>query len=1628
MSTHHPTFGRTSGIGNVFKSITKSLKTSGSSSSSHPSNVSVRINPMVVGGSTDQLLQHLRSGPLPARASAAAKMTETLESVSLSSFPEVWYAARDMCNPKIQSYIRRIAITLLIQCIKQDENSISDRLTFFKDITYFCQISGSRVDDEFDLFIRALKNLTNDGKIIHDFCVYDQGKNLSLFLLSALIALSNTQKKFNDSDSWKSDKNFRNLIELNNLIKNCFKFSFSILDESSITSLISGISELVYTTKNSIIMNSCLEVINTVVVFGAIPFKNFNQVMSLCCYTYGTLSNELLTKITWEIIHNLSIDTTFHLVLTSLCDVMTNPDLQVQTSTNGHTNGTHTLSRSISSSILSQSKRSMSSEQLVAKSSTNNATAGLIDVRNPINTCIGAIQLMEKIQIESALEDKANFSCFLTPIFKAYKTALSFNIPLINTSILRSFDRLFSIDGTNDVYSVNLTFEKLFPFHLWYSPTFSIYDVLDSLKLNSDLDISYWKSICLSLQGLFENHKLQTPKDKLVGLFFQHYNMLDSNNVNFILNFYHEERLCTSVSPFAAENCNELLNCFYYGVNSNSEISHYDASIRIETLRIIKDSYILSMKLFNSFPKIEDIIYNIFRRSLNEKDPLVIRFLVNDFLLDIGSRSSFSFFEKLLNIFFPLFQARSGNQDRLKSFISIGSIGSGSQYSRTNGALAHNETTINSERSIPDDNLFTNEDSNFRKSKIHPLMLVTVGESLVGLFVSCSNKYPRKSHLLYEAIIQMLQYSLSTDNIELSLIMMRCLVRIRATLEKYVYFIQPTDMEGLATALGRNTIASDFLNEDFKWIYPESPDYLPEEFFNKPSKKLKLADLKSINSYLNGTQYDESNDECTIEMSQWLRIVLDVMENVYHWELYTFIWAHFCSQLSNMELFAEYQELIVNLQKIICDQLSLNLPKKLSIPKASVTITKADLQVAYVRTLSGLLGYHEMFSKYEEDQIIGSLIFGLGSWDKTAIPCIHILTVCCYEIPISIKKYLTAILTKLQTRVTSLRASAHTLEFLVSLIHLPTLTSNFTTDEFKRVFAIAFKYIQYSNDLRLRTQYEPQSQPSIAHQQYGAETKVDNMVSTQLGENSPMMNQYLLQLSYSAILAWFLKIDMNERRQVSGYLVKNLILSNSDEKELDDHTIAFLDLIIRFTYSNLPVKNIIPSKISNTSLLSTENNISTNRWILGNSIIGIDTNILNGDSVLTIRRPTGVSILKLSLDPSMIPEWTKINDGNKLSKIFGGDRNKALINSNYLLLQLFNNVDKGNNSKPIPIIEDAATLRAISSLDRIPIVEFHKVGIMYIAPGQSSEVEVLGNDVGSRNYQNFIEGIGRIIKLKNCKDAYVGGLDTENNLDGEHAIFWSDEVTHLIFHTTSMMPNNPNDKYFDLKKRHIGNNYVNIYFDESGLPFNFNLIKSQFNFLNVVISPHTITSEFSLSEKPNNKEKFFKVKTYRREGVPGVFSTCHFKLILESQLAIFIRNLVLILDDFANVWHSSGQSSYVSNWSHRVKQIRLLKDKTLKNHQVLEEEQQQQQLQQLTQAASNHHHHPSSLSSAIGGDAKSNPTKDATFSFMEQLQYENTQSPPATTNLASGESTGKYEYVSNNENELYTLLEFNSYT
>lgn len=1574
MSTHHPSFGRSSGIGNVFKSLSKSLKSSSSS------NAPILINPTVIGGGSDQqkLLHQLQSGPLPRRASAASKITESLRSYAISSVPEIWYLARDMCDSGVQSYIRRITLELLIECIKQDDTlSLSIKLMYYKDIANFCQLSESKIDPELDLFFKALKELTNDGKDIHDFIIYDKDKNLGKFIELCLYILGKSAKYYTDRDDQETlldDSTFQNLMEIIGFTKNCLKFSFSFIDENTVTSIVFQILTIASRTSNPRIIIGCLDLLQAIVLFGSIPMKCFTGIIEYLSSIYGT--SHALTNLTWELINCICEGLMMQVVISTICDIILNIDVQHY----------RTMESNNYSNLLSSVKSNVT---INSHNSTREANKSLIN-------CLGSIQLLEKILITCCSEDRPLIGGFHILIFKTVQSTISYNVPIINTAFLRSFDRIFS-KQFDEKLNAKVSLDKLLPFHLWYSNSFSMFDVLACLKLNSEQDISYLKSICFSLQELYEAHELHAPKEKLVNFFMIHYEYLSMNNIRFVLNYYSEEKLCTVLSPFWRDNWTNLLDKFYFPwlIHNSSKLrsEHLEqekiTDIRLETLRVLKEAHDISLSIVDESMIPYAVIFDIFRKSIAEKDEKVAKFLADNFLADIAMKCLLSFFQELSKVFMPGFQVKNNTERRI-SLATISSLGS---ISQTSGA-------------------------NDQHTQFSPSFLRIITESIVRVFLISSTEDGHKAQEMFRLIIIICKYALAVEDTDILLILSRCLVRLRATSERFIFFNRPLDMDGLATTFGRNIQDIDFdTNKEFQWTYPESLEYLPEHYFNQPSRSLKLFNPRAMKLIF-------TEDECTIDISQWFAIVLEIMSNFINWEVYSYIWAHFCSQLANMTLFLNNNEEIIKLKSIVCDQLMLNLPRSISFPEH---ITKANLQVAFVRTLSALLGYHDIFSKYDEDQIIKALLFGLGSWEKTAIPCINILTICCYEIPLSIKKSLPAILSKLQTRVTSAFASSHTLEFLMSLIHLPALTSNFTIDEYKRVFAIAFKYIEFSEDIKGReTGSESQNDIIQAH---GVDAEVEQAPTTQATKITPILSEYLSALSYNVISSWFLMMHISERNQVSSFLIKNLILLSDDGKLLNDQTLAYLDLIYRFTYSDVPLKIMNPARVMETFLKKTsvsghENYLSTNKWILGSTIISIDTDMITGESLFTFRRPTGVSIFQVNLEKSMIPEWMSITKPST-----SNDNNlKAIFNSNHMLLQMFSTLDKDSRSKPLPLLDDPGTSRALAVLDRIPVIEYHKVGLLYIGPNQAEEIEILGNKIGSQDYQHLLDNLGRVIKLKDCNDVYLGGLDNENNTDGEYAIFWSDKTTQLIFHTATMMAQNENDKYFDFKKRHIGNNYVNIFFDESGLPFNFNIIKSQFNFLNIVISSHSpsttlVSSKGGIGTFESNSstpqilegasnsyvgshyQKYFKVKTYRRSGVPGVFATCHFKIISEDQLPIFIRNLALTADLFASVWHSSVARSYTTNWAQRVRQIDTLKEKTTQSHENLKEEQYRN----------------------MNTTAKSSTNTNTTQAFLEQLQF-NSHLNPATRDFSTAEVTDKYEYISQDENELFTALEFNSYT
>jgi hypothetical protein len=97
----------------------------------------------------------------------------------------------------------------------------------------------------------------------------------------------------------------------------------------------------------------------------------------------------------------------------------------------------------------------------------------------------------------------------------------------------------------------------------------------------------------------------------------------------------------------------------------------------------------------------------------------------------------------------------------------------------------------------------------------------------------------------------------------------------------------------------------------------------------------------------------------------------------------------------------------------------------------------------------------------------------------------------------------------------------------------------------------------------------------------------------------------------------------------------------------------------------------------------------------------------------------------------------------------------------------------------IALPEDDRINRAVNVLDHTPLVDLHKIGVVYVTKGQTTETSILSNEAGAPMYSRFLDHLGTRIKLKGCTDVYTGGLDTTEGLDGAEAIFWRDSLTQV---------------------------------------------------------------------------------------------------------------------------------------------------------------------------------------------------------------------------------------------------------
>ncbi|OBA23416.1 hypothetical protein METBIDRAFT_105146 [Metschnikowia bicuspidata var. bicuspidata NRRL YB-4993] len=1486
---------RSLGLGGVFKSLTNSLKPASG-------RVPVVINAKVVGGASDlqKLLNQLQHNALPLRVSAAMEITKSLRIYSVSSIPEIWYLARDLCDLRLASSVREVAITLMIQCIKHDSPEASSRIMYFRDILTFCKITETNLDPEFNLFFEALRLLTDDGRDIHDFCIYSHDLNWFKLITKSFVSM-----KYLCDLKRTQNVSLDIILSFAQYLCNCFKFNFSILDETFTAFILQGVFHIASSSEEPSLKFALCELVRTIAIFAFIPADTYTTVVFFLC-SMAPRSLKLLS-ISWEAMSKLFYVSPLY-ALDATMSIFHAPELA----------------------------RFRGSDMSLAD------LKGVPGYEYML-TALGALSMLENMLLLNVFnEDVESFDIQYESLYQGLVNCLQLNITILNTGALRIFDHMFSIsEEEEDEEKMHLEqrFSILFPFYTWYASSNSIFLLLLKLRVNCSQDEIYWTAICCSIEERMVSTNLSVPLDQLVELYMLYPHLLTESLIDFVLKFHKDNGTCVTSSTAWEKSCKQILSAFYFG----KQQAKHPPNVRINVLRFLKEEYNKSMILLSDDSMGLEFVLLILRQSLIGEDESVLHFFIHTVLYDFLLTCGFPSFKTVLKALMAFFD---GFNDLETSKIDTILDSTGHFGSIKNQKSIESSAKVNAGNNLP---------------------IQKIAECIAQLLIELLPTDSFKTNEAYDCLIILLHCTIKKNVHKTLLVIIRVLIRLRATSEGFLYFGEPKDMNGLATTFKRNTLDETYTeNLQQLWHFPENMEYLPRKFFNQPNEHV-LSHVEERGVAL------MHPDAVFLDLSKWLDLVTLILGKIIHWEIYSFIMAHLCSQLFNLSLFWHLENHVLAIQEIICEQITLIFPPDLSFPLPGSDLNKSDLQIALVRTLSSLLGYHNLFQKQHEENMVKSLLFGLGSWQKSAVPCIHILTICCYEILETLKKYLIPILTKLQTGVTSVYASSSALEFLMALIHVPSLTSNFTTDEFRQVFAICFRYIEHSLDTKKRGFEEKEDIQRERYLTHGVDAEVNVRASTHTIELTPLFYQYLLVVSYAVITRWFLLVNLAERSLISSFIVRNIISCSGakDIDHLDDMTVAYLDAITRFTYSNIPLKIVTKTNLPFRGSMC--------RWILGHAIVEINTDVNNGNSIIVLRRPCGLSAFDLSLNPNMISKNMRVQPG------------EALMLRSHLLLQLFKPLDQGNVSKPIALLDDAFTERAINAFDRIPVVSHHKAGIIYIGPGQNEETEILANTCGSLEYNQFLEGLGELIRLRTSESIYVGGLDKESGTDGEYAYFWSDELTHLIYHTTTLMPNLTSDKFFAMKKRHIGNNHVNVFFDESGLPFNFNVIKSQFNFLNIVITPHTVGQSHDM-----RRRRFYKVITYRRNGVPGIFSTTHFKLISLEQLPHLVRNLVIMSNRFSEVWHNLVNGTYTTNWQLRVKQLNTLREKTLETHKQILEEQ--------------------------SATAQANISSNTALSFLEQLQ------PHRANEKEKMQDANEYASGASGEKDLYSLLEFNSYT
>jgi hypothetical protein len=393
------------------------------------------------------------------------------------------------------------------------------------------------------------------------------------------------------------------------------------------------------------------------------------------------------------------------------------------------------------------------------------------------------------------------------------------------------------------------------------------------------------------------------------------------------------------------------------------------------------------------------------------------------------------------------------------------------------------------------------------------------------------------------------------------------------------------------------------------WMYP-GPKGLPEE----PSP----SSSQVVFSHIDAEHYPLPDDILDLEVTLWLELVISLLQKAPDWEIYSYVLVHLGPQLSNQALVRSCVAQLRMLRNVVCEQLRNS---SFHEPPGYTLLKKADVAVCLFHILTMLISYHDYFEKSEEDDIVKTFLHGIVSWDRTSKWCIHALTVCCQETPLSVSKSLDNIVQKMSQIITKPNTAIHILEFLTSMARMPELFKNFREDDFKTVFGVSFRYLQHIRDQRDRTATVGTSQSghrSLRHSGASRDlTASPDQHSNRATAAADDLPQYVYALAYHVITFWFMALKMEDRPKQIPWITKNLIYTDSAGKQvMEEQGQVILDMMNGVANTDRDETTRDPNFAK-----PGDGEVWKKTWIVGYCLITIETAARTGVSLVTTRRP-----------------------------------------------------------------------------------------------------------------------------------------------------------------------------------------------------------------------------------------------------------------------------------------------------------------------------------------------------------------------------------------------------------------------